>query len=119
MNRGVVFTIQYWTNLAGNPIGGIEQGFTYTDQSIISVDFDMTKLVGRKGGGLHVVFNNRIGTGHSNEDIGNDFQVQHSGNAVVVPKHHYFRREFFCRPQKRMVVGSADRKLPRTRKKRG
>lgn len=75
-DRGVLFTIQYWTNLAGNPIGGNKQGFTYTDQTSISVDFDMSKLVGWKGGALYVVFNNRIGTSLSNEDIGNNFQAQ-------------------------------------------
>lgn len=76
VNRGMLFTIQYWTNLAGNPTGGLEQGFTYTDQVNLSTDFDMEKLMKWKGGKLHVVFNNRVGTSLSAEDIGNKFPVQ-------------------------------------------
>jgi porin len=75
-NRGILFTIQYWNNLAGNPTGGLEQGFTYTDQQNFSVDFDMQKLTGWNGGKLHVVFNNGFGESLSAEDIGNQFPVQ-------------------------------------------
>jgi porin len=73
---GFNVTFQYWTNIAGNPVGGRAQGFTYTDSFNLSLDFDMEKLLHWKGGGFHVIFTNRDGSSLSKNYIGNLFTVQ-------------------------------------------
>jgi len=74
--HGVHIAFQYWTNLAGNPVGGERQGFTYTDSLNLSIDFDFEKLFRWKGGGLHFIFTNRDGSSLTQNDIGNIFTVQ-------------------------------------------
>ena len=73
---GVKIAFEYWTNLAGNPVGGERQGFTYTDSLNLSIDLDFQKLFAWKGGALHFIFTNRDGTSLSQNDIGNIFTVQ-------------------------------------------
>ncbi len=73
---GVTIGFQYYTNLAGNPVGGREQGFTYTDSLNLALDFDLGKLVSWRGGSFHVVFTNRDGTSLTQSFIGNIFTVQ-------------------------------------------
>ena len=75
-NDGVHVAFQYWTNLAGNPVGGQRQGFTYTDSLNLSIDLDFQKLVQWKGGALHFIFTNRDGSSLSQNYIGNLFTVQ-------------------------------------------
>jgi porin len=74
--NGVKITFQYFTNLAGNPVGGRAQGFTYTDSLNLAVNFDLEKLVAWKGGGFHVTFTNRDGSSLTKDYIGNLFTVQ-------------------------------------------
>jgi porin len=74
--EGFKVTFQYWTDIAGNLVGGREQGFTYTDSFNLSLDFDLEKLLRWKGGGFHVIFTNRDGTSLSTNFIGNIFAVQ-------------------------------------------
>jgi porin len=73
---GVKIAFEYWTNLAGNPVGGERQGFTYTDSLNLSVDFDFERLLAWKGGALHFTFTSRHGSSLSQNDIGNIFTVQ-------------------------------------------
>ena len=75
-NHGIHVAFQYWTNLAGNPVGGQRQGFTYTDSLNLAIDFDFHKLFAWKGGALHFTFTNRDGTSLSQSYIGNIFTVQ-------------------------------------------
>ncbi len=74
--RGVTIAFQYYANLAGNPVGGLEQGFTYTDSLNLAIDVDFEKLVSWKGGGFHFKFTNRDGTSLTKSYIGNIFTVQ-------------------------------------------
>src|SRR4029453_733628 len=74
--HGVKIAFQYWTNLAGNPVGGERQGFTYTDSLNLAIDLDFEKLVSWKGGGLHFTFTNRDGPSLSANYIGNIFTGQ-------------------------------------------
>ena len=74
--KGFTITFQYFTNLAGNPVGGRARGFTYTDSLNLELDFDMEKLVAWKGGGFHVTFTNRDGSSLTKQYIGNLFTVQ-------------------------------------------
>jgi porin len=73
---GVKIAFEYWTNLAGNPVGGLRQGFTYTDSLNLSIDFDFQKLFAWQGGALHFTFTNRDGSSLSQNYIGNIFTVQ-------------------------------------------
>ena len=73
---GVKVAFEYWTNLAGNPVGGMRQGFTYTDSLNLAIDFDFQKLFAWKGGALHFTFTNRDGSSLSQGYIGNIFTVQ-------------------------------------------
>ena len=73
---GVKIAFEYWTNLAGNPVGGERQGFTYTDSLNLSIDFDFERLFSWKGGALHFTFTNRDGSSLSQNSIGNIFTVQ-------------------------------------------
>jgi len=73
---GFKVTFQYWSDIAGNPVGGREQGFTYTDSFNLALDFDMERLLKWKGGAFHVIFTNRDGTSLSQNFIGNIFTVQ-------------------------------------------
>jgi porin len=73
---GIDLALQWWTNIASNPKGGTSQGTTYTDSWNLSLDFDMDKLAGWRGGGVHVGFTQRAGTSLSAEYIGNLFAVQ-------------------------------------------
>jgi len=73
---GFTIAFQYYTNLAGNPVGGRAQGFTYTDSLNLKLDFDMDRLVSWKGGLFHVTFTNRDGSSLTANYIGNIFTVQ-------------------------------------------
>ncbi len=75
-NTGVDFTMNYTTNLAGNPVGGLDQGFTYTDNIYVGANFDLEKLIGWKGGNIDISFLDRNGTNLSAQYIGNQFTVQ-------------------------------------------
>src|SRR5262245_20720448 len=74
--HGIHIAFQYWTNLAGNPVGEERQGFTYTDSLNLSIDFDFEKLFRWKGGALHFTFTNRDGSSLTQNYIGNIFTVQ-------------------------------------------
>ena len=73
---GIQIAFEYWTNLAGNPVGGQRQGFTYTDSLNLSIDLDFQKLLSWKGGRLHFIFTNRDGKSLTQSYIGNIFTVQ-------------------------------------------
>lgn len=75
-DKGVEFVFNYTTNLAGNPVGGMSQGFTYTDNIYFGVQLDMEKLVGWKGALITVSGLDRNGTSLSQQNIGNQFTVQ-------------------------------------------
>jgi len=73
---GVKITFQYFTNLAGNPVGGRAQGFTYTDSLNLEIELDLEKLVAWKGGMFRMTFTDRDGSSLTKNYIGNIFTVQ-------------------------------------------
>lgn len=75
-DSGVDVSATYTNNLAGNPVGGLSQGFTYTDNIYAGLDFDMNKLVGWQGAHFYVSFLDRNGNNLSQQYIGNQFTVQ-------------------------------------------
>ncbi len=75
-DTGLEFSLNYTSNLAGNPVGGLRQGFTYTDNIGFGVAFDLEKLAGWHGAKFTVSALDRNGTSLSQEYIGNQFTVQ-------------------------------------------
>jgi len=75
-DSGIDFVLNYTTNLAGNPVGGMKQGFTYTDNIYFGAEFDLEKLVGWGGGKLIVSGLDRNGSSLSQHYLGNQFTVQ-------------------------------------------
>lgn len=75
-DAGVEFSLTYTNNIAGNPVGGRSQGFTYTDNLGFGVTLDLGEIVGWQGARLTVSGLNRAGTSLSQDYIGNQFTVQ-------------------------------------------
>jgi porin len=75
-DEGFTPTLSFVTNIAGNPIGGREQGVTNADNLGLDLLFDMDKLVGLKGVSFLVSMSQRSGSSLSKEYIGNVFTVQ-------------------------------------------
>lgn len=74
--EGVVFSLTYTNNIAGNPVGGKSKGFTYTDNTGFGATFELEKLIGWDGASLTISGLNRAGTSLSQDYIGNQFTVQ-------------------------------------------
>lgn len=84
-NEGIDFSLTYTNNIAGNPTGGLAQGFTYTDNIYVGAELMMDKLVGWQGASIFVSALDRNGTSLSQDYIGNQFTVQQIyGNQTVV-----------------------------------
>jgi porin len=73
---GVNFSLTYTNNIAGNPVGGMSQGATYTDNVGFGIQLDFEKLIGWQGASMIVSGLNRSGTSLSEQYIGNQFTVQ-------------------------------------------
>jgi len=84
-DSGVEISASYTNNIAGNPLGGIDQGFTYCDNISFGVALDFDKLIGWQGMTLTVSGLNRDGTSLSQDYLGNQFTVQQvfGGSAVM------------------------------------
>lgn len=74
--EGVDIIANYTTNIAGNPVGGNKQGFTYTDNWYYGLQLDLEKLINWKGATFVVSGLDRNGTSLSQDYIGNQFTVQ-------------------------------------------
>jgi len=75
-DSGVELSANYTNNIAGNPVGGMRQGFTYTDNTGFGLELNFEKLIGINGLKLFVSGLNRAGTSLSQDYIGNQFTVQ-------------------------------------------
>lgn len=84
-DSGVEISANYTNNIAGNPVGGVGQGFTYCDNFGFGVQLDFEKLIGWPGMTLTVSGLNRDGTSLSQNYIMNQFTVQQvfGGSAVM------------------------------------
>jgi len=74
--HGITPTLTYDTEPLGNPIGGIDHGFTAVHNLGLSLVFDLEKLHDPKGGFFKISANERWGKSLTVEHIGNDFTVQ-------------------------------------------
>lgn len=74
--KGVTPSISFVTNLAGNPTGGLRQGFTHADNLDMDFVFDFEKILGLKGASFVVDMSQRSGSSLTRDYIGNVFNVQ-------------------------------------------
>ncbi len=82
---GVSIFATWGVNLAGNPVGGLEQNTTYTDDQSWGADFDLGKLFRLEGTAVRLSFNNRDGVSLSS-DIGALFAVQQLFGGGEIPR---------------------------------
>jgi porin len=73
---GIEITAAYTAEPAGNPVGGLEHGFTYLHNFGFGVLFDFEKLVCIPDTTLLVTVSQRSGRGLTQDDIGNAISVQ-------------------------------------------
>lgn len=74
--EGFTPTLSFVTDIAGNPIGGRENGVTHADDLGLDLLFDLDKLVAWKGGSFLISMSQRSGTSLSKKYVGNAFAVQ-------------------------------------------
>jgi porin len=93
-DNGIEFSGTYTTDLAGNPVGGMEQGFTYTDNIAFGAKLDLEKLIGWNGATFTIAATDRNGTSLSQNYIGNQFTVQQifGGQTIILTGLHLTQR---------------------------
>jgi porin len=75
-DSGVELSASYTNNIAGNPVGGRSQGFSYADNTSFGAQFNLGQIIGWHGLHLTVSGLDRNGTNLSSRNIGNQFTVQ-------------------------------------------
>jgi porin len=95
-DSGVEISANYTNNIAGNPVGGVGQGFTYADNFGFGVELDFEKLIGWPGFTVTVSGLNRDGTSLSQDYIQNQFTVQqvYGGSALMFYALAFEQRAF-------------------------
>lgn len=85
-DKGVEISGTYTTDLAGNPVGGMRQGFTYTDNIAFGLKLDLEKLVGWRGATFTIAATDRNGDSLTEDFIGNQFTVQqiYGGQTILL-----------------------------------
>ena len=76
LGNGLTFLLNYTSESAANPIGGIRQGTAYTAQVFFGVDADLSRIAGIDGATFHAIVTQRHGRSLSGDFIGNDTSVQ-------------------------------------------
>ena len=73
---GIEITAAYTTEPAGNPIGGLEHGFTYLHNFGFGIQLDLDKILCIPDATLLITISQRSGRGLTQDDIGNAISVQ-------------------------------------------
>ena len=73
---GLTFQLNYTSESAGNPLGGLQQGVAYADQILFGVDADLNRIAGIPGGTIHVIGTQRDGRSLARDFIGNSLAPQ-------------------------------------------
>jgi porin len=74
--HGVSPTVTFVADALGNPTGGLQHGFTATNNIGVDLLFDLDRQFGLGGGSFEGAFSYRFGASLSKEYIGNTFSVQ-------------------------------------------
>jgi len=75
-NNGITPSLNFTSDLAGNPTGGLRHGFTAANNLGLGLLFDADKLAGIQGGSFLVQVSERFGPSLTKKDLGNAFNVQ-------------------------------------------
>ena len=75
-DRGIVPTLTFVSDVAGNVSGGESQGVTHADNLGLDLLFDLEKLADLKGASFLVSMSQRSGNSLSQEHVGNVFTIQ-------------------------------------------
>ena len=75
-DSGVTSSVTWVSNMAGNPTGGLRQGFTECENLGFDFMSDLDKIYGIPDARFHVSASQRSGLSLSNDYIGNTFNVQ-------------------------------------------
>ena len=104
-NDGVTILGHYVAEIAGNPVGGLEQGGAYAHEFGLGADISST-LLGYEGGTLHALVTERAGSSLSKDKIGNILTVQEiygDGQTVRITQLSY--EQHFFKDQLEFEIG--------------
>jgi porin len=73
---GITPSLNFVSDLFGNPVGGLQQGFTEADNVGLNLTFDLDKRRGIDGGSFLCSMSQRSGNSLSDDYIGNFFDAQ-------------------------------------------
>jgi porin len=73
---GITPSVTFVSDMLGNPVGGLRQGFAEADNLGVNFNVDMEKRYGLQGGHFQLSMSQRSGRSLSNEYIGNTFSTQ-------------------------------------------
>jgi porin len=94
-DRGLFLGGSYTTDLLGNPVGGMSQGFCYFGQVQLFLVAELEKLVGWQGGYFVASLIDSAGTDLSRKHVGNDFDVEEiSSIPTLVLGQLYFEQRW-------------------------
>lgn len=94
-DRGLFLGGSYTTDLLGNPVGGMSQGFAYFGQFQLILVAELEKLAGWRGGYFVASMIDSAGADLSQDHIGNDFDVaQVSALPTLVLGQLYFEQRW-------------------------
>jgi porin len=95
-DEGIDIQAHYVSEVAGNPVGGAEQGGAYTGEFGIAADIS-SRILGYEGGTLHALITERAGSDLSKDKIGNILTVQEiygDGQTVRITQLSYEQKLF-------------------------
>lgn len=95
-NDGIKVTGHYVSEVAGNPVGGLEQGGAYADEFGLGIDVK-SDILGWDGGTFHSLITERAGSSLSKDKIGNILTVQEiygDGQTVRITQLSYEQQLF-------------------------
>lgn len=91
--HGLTINPSFTTDLVGNPVGGMNQGFSYAGSFGLNVGLDFEKAWNITGLDLFTSVVWRTGTSLSREHIGNQFPVQQLFGSQTIKLNELFLRE--------------------------
>jgi porin len=89
-------SLTWVSDLAGNPVGGRDQGFTECENLGLDLTFDLEKSQGIRDTCFHVSMSQRSGASLSNEYIGNVFSVQEVSGGETFKLVNVELQRYFC-----------------------
>ena len=93
------------TNLAGNPVGGREPGFTECENLGVDLLFDLEKSCDVCDTTFHVSMSQRSGTSLTNDYVGNTFSTQQVFGGETFKLAHVELQRYFCDRQADVKLG--------------